>query len=223
MEHCKKLVLLPHETLARLQEKPAARTSGDVMSDLDTEMQRILTKKAEDSEKYKLYDQALQRYLFFVNEQKKPATIILPDINEPTPQTDTLDTVKENLMKITPKKFKSSAALLYEHLNSASAKNLISWDTNGLASFGGKEGKSIIDLISDAVRTRKHSKVKNWREFASILKSLHTPLEIIGNSDYLEAIQSQEGSGIIRHAPTETKQPPRKKQKTKQQEWTRWR
>ncbi|KAK3918352.1 Histidine decarboxylase [Frankliniella fusca] len=67
MEHCKKLVLVPHET----GKNPVGRTPEVLMNDLDREMQHILKQKAEDREKWKLYEQALQKYLYFVNERKK--------------------------------------------------------------------------------------------------------------------------------------------------------
>jgi len=200
MQHCQKLVLVPQDTLTRMHEKPATRTTGDVMNDLDKEMSRILQQKAADSEKWNLYEQALQKYLYFVNEQKKPATHILPETNTSENGTDDAavqnSVLKEKLLYLIPQKFKKSAAALYEHLSTSEAKNFIRWDANGIASVGGEEFASIIDLISDAVRTRQKPKVTRWQAFASVLKSLHTPIDIIGNQKYVQALQAQGGSGL---------------------------
>ena len=77
LQHCKKLVLIPAESAGRLHEKPAGRTSGDVISDLDSDIGSILARKdAAAEEKWRLYDQALQRYMHFVKEQRRPITLM---------------------------------------------------------------------------------------------------------------------------------------------------
>lgn len=200
MQHCQKLVLVPHETLTRLSEKPATRTNVDVMNDLDQEMNRILNQNIEDTEKWKLYEQALQKYLYFANEQKKPGKLIILDSdtgnNVPGNEAAHNLVLKERLLNIVPLKFKNNAKALFDHLTTSDAKSVISWDANGSASVGGQSYASIIDLISDAVRTRRNPKVVGWEKFASVLKSLHTPIDIIGNEKYLQTIQAQAGSGI---------------------------
>lgn len=204
MEHCKKMVLLPHEALAKFHEKPASRTSGDVMNDLDQEMSRILKQRAADSEKWKMYEQALQKYLYFVNEQKKPTALIFPETNTKESEIEResespRDTVlKDRLLTLIPEKFKNAASALYEHLSTPEARAYISWDRNGTTSVGGETFSSIIDLISDAVRTRKQPKVSRWQTFASVLRTLHTPLDIVGNKKYIQAIQSQDGAGLAK-------------------------
>lgn len=241
MEHCKKLVLVPHETISRFHEKPVTRSAENVMNDLDREMNNILKQKAEDSEKWKLYEQALQKYLYFVNEQKKPSTLILPSDDTPN-KADVgnafLQNIKEKLISITPTKFKTSASYLYDHLSTPEARKLISWDESGKTSVGGETLPSIIDLISDVVRTRKTEQIKEWEKFANVLKTLHTPLTIIGNKKYSNFIQNQDGSGIRRcdaentktsniHCPAKTikrktvkQKKPAKRLETKN--WRRW-
>lgn len=178
MEHCKKLVLVPHETVTKLHEKkPVERTAEVIMHDLDKEMHRILKQKAEDSEKWKLYEQALQKYLFFVNERKKPIELHIPDFSNSKHEVS----LKQKLLSITPSKFQDSAAYLFDHLTTQEARKLISWDENGRTSVGNQTLPSIIDLISDAVRTRDSPKINQWETFAKVLKTLDTPLEIIGN------------------------------------------
>lgn len=229
MEHCKKLVLVPHETVSKLQEKkPVERTAEVVMNDLDKEMQQILKQKAEDSEKWKLYEQALQKYLYFVNERKKPMELLVPDVGTSKHEIS----LKQKLLSITPSKFQDSAAYLFDHLSSEEAKKFISWDENGKASVGNQTLPSIIDLISDAVRTRDIPKINKWETFANVLKSLSTPLEIIGNKKYKEALQSQGGSGLSLHNVNYTEKKDihktkkntiqNKKSKTKRTKSTNW-
>jgi len=196
MEHCKKLVLVPHETVTKLHEKtPVERTPEVVMNDLDREMQQILRQKAEDSEKWKLYEQALQKYLYFVNERKKPLELYVPDLGGSVQE----NSLKQKLLSITPVKFQKSAAYLFDHLSTPEAKKFITWDENGRTLVGNQTLSSIVDLIADAVRTRDVPKISKWETFATVLKSLGTPLEIIGNKKYKEALQSQGGSGLTLH------------------------
>jgi len=225
MEHCKKLVLVPHETVAKLHEKnPVERTAEVVMNDLDKEMQQILKQKAEDGEKWKLYEQALQKYLYFVNERKKPMEFIVPDYTNSEHEI----TLKQKLLSIMPSKFQDSASYLFDHLSTQEAKNFISWDENGRTSVGHQTLPSIIDLISDAVRTRDTPKINKWETFASVLKSLDTPLEIIGNKKYKEALQSQGGSGLPLHHVKHTEKKDKHKtknsaiQKKKSKPQTKW-
>lgn len=201
MEHCKKLVLVPQETVARLQEKPVIRTSGDVVNDLDSQMQLIMKQKVDDNEKWKLYEQALQRYLYFVNERRKPLTLLVPESENVKTEiaTSSTSTIKRQLMDILPSKFRNAASFLFDHLTTPKAKEAITWDNDGIASVNGRPLSSIIDFISDAVRTRRTAQVRHWETFASVLKSLHTPLDIIGNAEYREAIQTQSGFGIDDH------------------------
>lgn len=225
MEHCKKLVLIPHESVARLQEKTVSRTSTDVMNDLDKEMHRILKQKAEDSEKWKLYEQALQKYLYFVNERKKPVALFVPEAV--VSKTDI--TLKEKLLSITPPKFREPASFLFDHLCSPEAKKLIRWDISGKTSVDGQTLPNIVDLISDVVRTRKTPQVDEWETFASVLKALDTPLTIIGNTTYVEALKSQSGSGFQQyHNESSKRKQPNEEDKQenpkglKGTKWRRW-
>lgn len=79
MEHCRKLVLLSQDELAKMKDKPILRTTGEVMSALDEDMGKILKQKAEDSYKWKMYEQTLQRYLHFADEQRKPLEMTMPE------------------------------------------------------------------------------------------------------------------------------------------------
>ena len=68
------LLLAPHETVARLND-PTPSTSHTQMSALDTEMNYLLRKQyADDSEKWRKYNEALQRFLHFSKESQKPVS-----------------------------------------------------------------------------------------------------------------------------------------------------
>ncbi|KAK3907324.1 50S ribosomal protein L33 1 [Frankliniella fusca] len=84
MNHVKKMILVPHESVARLNDSTPP-TSETQVSALDNEMELIMRKKyADDSLKWKLYNEALQRYLHFKNESKKPLQISVEEFTGET-------------------------------------------------------------------------------------------------------------------------------------------
>lgn len=206
MEHCKKLVLVPHETVSRLQEKTVARTGTNAIGELDTEMHKILLQKAEDSEKWKMYNQTLQRYLHFANEQRKPLEIQLPSglgesgISGTKTSVSSEDNARllTQLVTAIPKRFKHNATALFESLSSQQASTQIVWDGNGTVSIQNTPlpQTNIVELISDAARNRKTAQAVGWKEFASVLKQLNTSIDLIPNTEYKEFIRSQRGLGI---------------------------
>nr|CAD7256011.1 unnamed protein product [Timema shepardi] len=67
MEHTKKMILVSPETLHRYEQhhQQVASATNLVVSELDKEMEKILTSKLDDKSKWTLYQQVLQRYLHF--------------------------------------------------------------------------------------------------------------------------------------------------------------
>jgi hypothetical protein len=164
---------------------------------LDAEMHKIMSDKAEASEKWKKYDQALQKYLFFVNEQRKPLELSLPDVPSATPtQDNTFNTaLRQKLVGILPGSFKTRGGQLFDLLE---AEKNITWDQGGLVTIDGAlvPQSNIVDLVSDAVRTRKTAQALSWGKFASLLKQLRVPIDLIGNEEYKAYIRRQTGSGV---------------------------
>ncbi|KAK3923848.1 putative replication endonuclease from prophage-like region [Frankliniella fusca] len=75
MNHVKKMILVPHDSVAKLND-PTPPASETQLSALDHEMEHIMRQRyADDSLKWRLYNEALQRYLHFKNESRKPVQI----------------------------------------------------------------------------------------------------------------------------------------------------
>lgn len=217
MQHCKKLVLMSHDAVAKLTDKSMLRTTNEVMTDLDKDMDKILKQKAEDSEKWKSYEQALQRYLHFAGEQRKPIEISLPENGEVKKEEEeeasrSLSAKDKDLLHqldlLMPVKFQNNGSALYHLLASPRHRSLISWNENGQLIISGQkvEGTSIIDLISDASRPRQSAQANGWSQFAEILKKVNAPQELVQNKEYKSFINSQKGEGLVSHAYT-TQQP----------------
>ena len=229
MEHCKKLVLVPHETITRMHEKPVSRTSGDVLSELDTDMKHILARKADDSEKWKMYEQTLQRYLHFAKEQRQPVSLSITTEQQNDETTSNHAVLRERLAGMIPATLKKSATSLFDLLTSTRTSPPISLDSSGQVKIGDSliPASNIIDLVCDAVRPRKSARATGWENFASHLKKINTPLELIRNESYIRYIQNQQGSGA-RHDSSEGSTPPRRPargrgpQRRQSHGWERW-
>jgi hypothetical protein len=187
-----------------MHEKPNGRTGANAIGELDTEMNKILLQKAEDSEKWKMYNQTLQRYLHFVNEQRKPLEISVTSVTDAPSNTfsasnDDNARLMSQLTAIVPQKFKHNATALFESLRSQQAKAQIKWDGTGSVNIQNTplSHTNIVELISDATRNRKTAQAVGWKEFATALKQLNTPLDLISNSEYKKFISSQSGNGNI--------------------------
>ena len=195
MEHVKKMVLVPSETVAKINEKPAStRTPGDVLSSLDQQMHHALQQRGDDSEKWKHYEQLLQKFMHFVNEERKPIQLpVTSSSSEPSPYPT--PSLRDQLLNVVPHPSKSRASTLYERLESAPN---IQWDESGTVTINDIKypGANIVDFINDVVRNRKNPQATHWYEFASALSSLKIPHSRIRNSGYLNSIRRQKGKGF---------------------------
>jgi len=198
MEHARKMVLVPHECVERLQHQQnfkTVQTPGTVTSRLDAEMNEILNSPLykTDREKWLQYSQILKRYLHF-NEASKPA---ISDQQEDAAidESATADTAKSqdspqlqlDIVGCVPKKFQPMAAQLLQYLGFH--KN-IAWDEHGVVSIDGAQiaGANIIDLVNHCMRTRKRPNPRGYSEFARALRRINTPHTYIGNKKVLADI-----------------------------------
>ncbi|KAK3915975.1 Nuclear protein MDM1 [Frankliniella fusca] len=192
------MILVPHESVAKLHD-PTPSTTETQLSALDNEMELIMRKKyADDSLKWKMYNEALQRYLHFNNERKKPVRISVEDFS----LDDTGDTalIRQQLAAAMPKTYKAAALRLYDYLSTTGSR--VTWDSSGLVSLEGTPvtNSNIIDLISDLTRSRKNFEPVGVSNFIKTLSTLNIPLELIPNEKRRVAIiqaRNQDGGGTV--------------------------
>ena len=73
MNYTRRMVLVPENTLERMQQRQQILTPPvtQTLKNLDSEMNDILSsKQLNDEEKAKLYNQVLQRYLTYYDQRK---------------------------------------------------------------------------------------------------------------------------------------------------------
>lgn len=194
MENARKMLLIPPETLNRLQQNKQPTPETTTLSVLDKEMIRILKLTTlTDFEKWTLYKQALQKYLHFTNESKK--TVALPLVD--THSGNAVEDVKANgagILKQTldaiPMALRTNAESLYNYVQ---ALQNITWDNRGVVSVNNipLQGSNITDLISDIVRDRKRTSPAGWELFSKTLATANVPEAYIGNSRRRKFIRQQ--------------------------------
>lgn len=199
MEHVKKMILVPSETVARLQEKPVIPTPTDKINELDQEMNRVLQQHGDQTEKLREYEKLLQRCMHFVNEQRKPFRLTLPDGKEDEPsEPDPTQQLRRQLETAASKSLKNHALGLYDQLKLTPG---ILWDRTGTLTIAGNRYPdcNIIDIVFDAAKQRRSGCANNWRVFAQHLAKSNFPIEFIRNTAYKKFIRDQRGHGLTSH------------------------
>lgn len=202
MDNAKRMILIEPEVIEKLK-KANANNSVDNLSHLDEEMQKVLNSKINDREKWPLYLQTLQRYLYFIGKDREPIKIPIlnNDISEYIKENEKIEQaihkesidkniihdknkdiyVKSQLLQLLPKTYKLKGELLIDIL--LKNKDTIYWNDKGTVFINNKEvyKSNIVDLLNDVIRPLKNSSPVGWVDFASALKDLQVPLSYIGN------------------------------------------
>lgn len=186
MQHAKKMVLTPQDAVipghTQLEQARTVQTPGTMLSRLDAEMADILgsVTSSNQREKWKLYQQVLQRYQFFTDEERRP-----PLTND-KPVKETERTTDEAIVASVPGKYKKQAQQLLNYLHD-SANTKLTWDKSGVVLIDGEPIKdsNIIDLVNDAMRHRKTVRAIGRQQFGAELRLMGVPREFIGNSSML--------------------------------------
>lgn len=205
MENAKKMILIEPEIIEKLKNDNTDRNVNN-LSRLDKEMNQVLKKNIDDREKWPLYLQTLQRYLYFIGKDRKPLEIPIisfdeteiikkesredrsseatqdsSKIVEPNAEDKEINYSKRLLINLLPKTYKTKGELLIDLI--LKNKQKIYWDDKGTVYIDNKEiyKSNIVDLLNDVIRPLKNSSPNGWPEFSKVLKELRVPLTYIGN------------------------------------------
>lgn len=209
MERAKKMVLISKDQLERLQRDAArvlsttehsisghaivenpdsktdtlqtVQTTGNNLSRLDDEMKKILDSQTYTNERERLTDylRVLRRYLYFVEENRKPT-----GLKDNETSRDLIHGMSDEIIiESVPKLYQKKARLLLNHLKSY--KDRINWNASGTVYIDGDKLRhsNIVDLVNDACRHRRKVKAEGRKEFAELLHSIDTPREFVGNNE----------------------------------------
>lgn len=202
MENAKKMILISPDAINRIYNSHSnnphqIEKEEIIISKLDRDMKEVLESSTDDYNKWKMYEQVLQRYLHFANDLRKPIEIPILNNNVENETNDALEIAE--IVRMVPKSFRQKATMLLEYLDK-NKKTGFSWDRKGIVHVGEKviANLNIVDLVNDVLRSRKYaSSPTGWTEFVNVLKYLNVPLELIGNVDrkrYIQKPRSESGS-----------------------------
>lgn len=184
MEYTKKMMLVPQEFFNKLKNQK--EELQNVTGDLESEMKAVLYNNdtMDERVKWAQYQQLLQRYLHFKENERKPLQVTFDENEQVTPTPKLYNEILESV----PKLFKKKAQLLLQRLSQSDG---IIWNDLGEVTIKGKPlvGSSITDLVGDVIRSRKNTNPTGWQEFAGLLRDINTPREFIGNPRRLAFIE----------------------------------
>jgi hypothetical protein len=198
MEHAKKMVLLPKESVDRLQSLSvhgklnSVQTPGTTTSRLDAEMNEILNSSdtVNEREKWQQYSRVLQRYLHFKDSDSKRKKEENEEEEEEGGVGETAAPIDTHIVESVPSKFRSKASQLLRHLRNFSG---VTWDADGKTFLDGViiRKANIIDLVNDAMRERKKVRPPaGYPQFAAALRQACVPREFVGNPRVLQYMNS---------------------------------
>ena len=120
-----------------------------------------------------------ERLLRYEERDKQKPEIMYGGGEEEEPQEDALSV--EMIVRGIPKTMKTRAEALLAHLKERG--DVITWDDMGQVLVDGIliPKSNISDLVSDAMRSRKHFNPVGVREFYNVLNKINVPKDLVRN------------------------------------------
>ena len=120
-----------------------------------------------------------ERLLRYEERDKQKPEIMYGGGEEEEPQEDALSV--EMIVRGIPKTMKTRAEALLAHLKERG--DVITWDDMGKVLVDGVliPKSNISDLVSDAMRSRKHFNPVGVREFYNVLNKINVPKDLVRN------------------------------------------
>ena len=120
-----------------------------------------------------------ERLLRYEERDKQRPEIMYGGGEEEEPQEDSLSV--EMIVRGIPKTMKTRAEALLAHLKERG--DVITWDDMGQVLVDGVliPKSNISDLVSDAMRSRKHFNPVGVREFYNVLNKINVPKDLVRN------------------------------------------
>lgn len=195
MEHVVKKFLVPADIYGKL--------TTETLTALDREMHDILFgNETCDEQKWKLYSQVLQRYLHHINKSQEPVAIdVISTEPEPLAAVSYSDPLAQDdllcsLETVVPKRLQQRAKTLYILLKQS---GIVNWDNRGVTAIDDQIiiNSNILELIKNAVISRKNTKPTGWSKFSVAIEHCDIPKGILGDNFKIDA--PKESPRKLRH------------------------
>ena len=199
MLHVRKMALVDPRLLKSLRENPTplpdptSNAIDTTLRDLDAEMTSILDRSdADESEKVRLYNQALLRYNDMTKARAaKPIPVVVAVKKEAAATMPTTALVVEptDIVGTLPKTLQMKGRQLLSRLSA------VTWNERGELIHKGVaiRGRNAVDLIHDLLRNRKTPDPVGWQQFANQMRAANIPMELVGNVTRRLYLQKKRG------------------------------
>ena len=168
MNNVKKMVLVEPRTFEMMKSSRHEKSLiQNVKSELDAEMNSVISRSdIPTSEKVKLYNQVLQRYMTYKDKSENTPVKVRIEDKKLFTENDILKNVS------TQQKAKAKELISFIKDNST-----IGWSDSGEFVFDDKviPNSNIKDLIVGSVGKRKPTGLNGWKEFQGALNALQAP------------------------------------------------
>ena len=168
MLHVRKMALVDPRLLKSLRENPTPLPDAidTALRDLDAEMTSILDgSDADESEKVRLYNQALLRYNDITKARAAKPIPVVVEVKKEAAAT-TMPTTAS-----------------------------VTWNERGELIHKGVaiRGSNAVDLVHDLLRNRKTPDPVGWQQFANQMRAANIPMELVGNVTRRLYLQKKRG------------------------------
>ena len=195
MLHVRKMALVDPRLLKSLRENPTP-LPDPTSNDLDAEMTSILDRSdADESEKVRLYNQALIRYNDMTKARAaKPIPVVVAVKKEAAATMTTMPTTAlvvepTDIVGTLPKTLQMKGRQLLSRMSA------VTWNERGELIHKGVaiRGSNAVDLIHDLLRNRKTPDPVVWQQFANQMRAANIPMELVGNVTRRLYLQKKRG------------------------------
>ena len=189
MLHVKKMALVDPRLLKSLRA-PLPDAIDTTLRDLDAEMTSILDgSDADESEKVRLYNQALLRYNDMTKARAAKPIPVVVEVKKEAAATTALVVEPADIVGTLPKTLQMKGRQLLSRLSA------VTWNERGELIHKGVaiRGSNAVDLVHDLLRNRKTPDPVGWQQFANQMRAANIPMELVGNVTRRLYLQKKRG------------------------------
>ena len=189
MLHVRKMALVDPRLLKSLRA-PLPEAIDTTLPDLDAEMTSILDgSDADESEKVRLYNQALLRYNDMTKARAAKPIPVVVEVKKEAAATTALVVEPADIVGTLPKTLQMKGRQLLSRLSA------VTWNERGELIHKGVaiRGSNAVDLVHDLLRNRKTPDPVGWQQFANQMRAANIPMELVGNVTRRLYLQKKRG------------------------------
>ena len=189
MLHVRKMALVDPRLLKSLRA-PLPDAIDTTLRDLDAEMTSILDgSDADESEKVRLYNQALLRYNDMTKARAAKPIPVVVEVKKEAAATTALVVEPADIVGMLPKTLQMKGLQLLSRLSA------VTWNERGELIHKGVaiRGSNAVDLVHDLLRNRKTPDPVGWQQFANQMRAANIPMELVGNVTRRLYLQKKRG------------------------------